>query len=170
MVDSENSLKYDKVWRINFMGVSLEALIHIDLIVGWSVNPGSSDLGSYEVTYTPFIWGTVFGRANATTWPLNGYTRGGVQFVHAYAPIAVTLYTTGRVCFDAFYVVNPIHVGNQFGLSLRGCQAEIIDELATSTPLNFACDYNDPIDVQFIDSNITSTYTNTIVGETCIGF
>ena len=96
IADKENSLQYDRVWEINFMGVNLELVLHFDLIIGWTAQPGTAAANFYEVTYTPYVWGSVFGRANGTTWPVVGFTRGGVQYVHAYTPIAVTLYREGK--------------------------------------------------------------------------
>ena len=169
MMEKESILKIDRVWNFEFLGVVLEVYGHFDLVVGWTVNPGTAALNFFEVTYTPYIWGAAFGRLNGTTWPIEGFTRGGIEFIHAYAPIALTLFREGRVCFDAFYVVDPVHIGNQFGVSLRGCQAEIIDELLTQTPLYFTCDFNEPIDVQFIDYNVTNLMSDVIIGQTCIG-
>ncbi|CAI2377709.1 unnamed protein product [Moneuplotes crassus] len=164
-------LEYQRRWQINFIpGIDITVYWFFDLIVGWIVEPGDVAENFYEVTYTPFVWGSTYGRTNGTTWPAAGYFRIGVEYVDFRMPTSFTLYRDGRVCFDSFYTVNPVHLSSQFGGALRECKAEIIDEVLNQQPIHLGCAYTNDIDVQFLDEDLTNRIERVILGETCIGF
>lgn len=169
MTNANNELKYSQDWHINFAGVNIDIHWYLQLIVGWKVQPGSSGSSFYEVTYTPFVWGGTFARVNGTTWPAVGSTRVGLQYVYAYAPVAVTLYREGKVCFSSGYTVEPVHLNTNLFAALNACQAEIIDEVIEQQPIHLDCNYTNPVNITLFNVNFTETFSGDIIGETCIG-
>ena len=170
LANSNQELTITRDWNFNFAGINVDVHWYLQLIIGWRVAPGTSSANFYEVTYTPFVWGGTFARLNGTTWPAVGSTRAGLQYAYAYAPVALTLYREGRVCFSARYVVEPIHLENQLFAALNECRAEIIDELVNSQPIHLGCNFTAPVNVTLFNVNFTDTFAADIIGETCIGF
>ena len=170
LADADKSLKWSRTWVVDIAGIRLDIYWDLELIVGWRVSPGSQSANFFEVTYTPFVWGGTFGRVNGTTWPAVGSTRFGLQYAYAYAPVALTLYREGRVCFSARYVIEPVHLQNELFAALNECQAEIIDEIINQQPIHLNCNYTNPVNVTIFNINFTDTFANDLIGETCIGF
>ena len=169
LANADKNLKYERYWNINVAGINLNVYWYFQLIVGWRAQPGSSSSNFYEVTYTPFVFGETSGRVNGTTWPAVGSSRAQLQYVLAYAPIAVTLYREGRVCFRARYVIEPIMFKNNVFAALQECQAEIIDEIINSVPIHLNCNYTAPVNITLFNVNFTESFSDDIIGETCIG-
>lgn len=164
-------LEYQQRWRIDFIpGIDITIYWFFDLIVGWIVEPGDTLENFYEVTYTPFVWGSTYARTNGTTWPASGYFRIGVEYIDFRMPTSFTLYRDGRVCFDTFYTVMPVHLSSQFGGALRECKAEILDEILNQHPISLGCNYVNDIDVLFLNEDLTNKIERVILGETCVGF
>ena len=167
---AQNEFTYSRDWHVTFMGVNIDIHWYFQLIVGWRASPGTSSASFYEVTYTPFVWGGTFGRINGTTWPAVGSTRAGLQYVHAFAPVAVTLYREGKICFGAGWVVEPISFHNRVFAALNECGAEIIDEIIDQQPIHLGCNYTAPVNFTLFNVNFTDTYSGDIIEETCITF
>ncbi len=166
--EQQGTLQFERRWYVNFAGADLTIYFHFDLVVGWTVQPGDLADNFYEVTYTPFVWGSTFGRVNGTTWPAVGFARLGVEYIHFEMPTAITIYRDGRFCFDSFYTVEPVHVSSQFGAALRECKAEIIDEIVNSQPIHLGCTLTADVDVNWLNEDLTSRIERVIIGETCI--
>ena len=170
MAQNENSLKYERYWNYSVAGIDLSVYWYFQLIVGWTVQPGSSSANFYEVTYTPFVWGGTYGSLNGTTWPVVGSTGTGVQYVHAYAPIGVTLYKEGKVCFGGVWTVEPVALKTDVFVALNECWDEIIDEVINGVPIHLTCNYTVPQNFTLLNVNFTDTYTGDLIPEICFNF
>mgnify|MGYP006293385857 CR=1 FL=1 len=165
-----NDLTYSRTYHINFAGVDVYVYYELQLIVGWRVKPGSYSSSFYEVTYTPFVFGETHGNATGQTWPAAGMVRGGLLFAHAYAPIGVTLYKEGKICFGGRYTVEPVGLRTDVSAALKGCEAEIIDEVIEGQPIHLGCNYTAPTNFTLFHLNFTDTYTGDLIPETCFTF
>ena len=166
----DSELKYERKWHYSFAGISVDVYWYFQLIVGWTVKPGSKSDNFYEVTYAPFIWGGTYGRVNGTTWPVVGTTGTGLQYVHAYAPIGVTLYREGKVCFGGTYTVLPVALRTDVFVALNQCMAEIVDEIVDQQPIHLDCNFTAPQNFTLFNVNFTNTYTGDLIPEICFSF
>jgi hypothetical protein len=166
----EGGLKYERIWHYSFAGVNIDVYWYFQLIVGWKVKPGSYSTNFYEVTYTPFVWGGTYGRVNGTTWPAVGSAGTGLQYVHAYSPIGVTLYKEGKACFGSTYTVQPVMLKTDINLRLNECWDEIIDEIIGGIPIHLTCNYTAAQNFTLFNVNFTNAYTGDLIPQICFNF
>ena len=172
MANAENDLTWERHWHVGIMGFNTDISFFFQLIVGWRVSPGGQTADRFDVTYTPFVWGGTWGTVNGTSWPAVGSIEAGIQYVLAYAPISLSLFSNGRVCFRGSYAVEPVHIRQHMFLALNACQDEILDDLINGrVPLiNWQCNFTNPVNVTVWDENITTGIYGDFIGETCIDF
>jgi hypothetical protein len=164
----ENNLKWEQTWVISFAGVNLDVYAYFQLIVGWRVNPGGYTSDRFDVTYYPFVWGGTYGRLNGTTWLAVGSSETGLRYVYAYAPISLQLFSTGRVCFQGSYVVEPVHLYSHLFAALTECHDEILDDLLDNRSIfDWTCNFTAPVNTTVVDANLTDSFTGDIIGQTC---
>ena len=168
---SNNELKWERYWRVQFAGVNLDVFAYFQLIVGWKVNPGGYTTDRFDVTYTPFVWGGTYGSINGTTWPAIGSTDAGLQYVYSYAPISVQLYKQGKICFQGTYVIEPVMFRNHLFAALNECHDEILTDLidGTSWP-NWRCNFTAPVNITVWDINFTNRMAGDFIPLTCFEF
>lgn len=165
-----NELKWERTWHYQIAGINLDVYGYFQLYVGWRVNPGGYTTDRFDVTYTPFVWGGTYGRVNGTTWPAVGSTEVGLQYVLAYAPISLTLYKAGKVCFKGSYGVEPIHMRQHLFAALNECHDEILDDLIDGhTIFDWKCNFTNPVNITIWNVNFTDPIHGDFIGETCIG-
>lgn len=168
---NENSLKWERYWHFDFLGVNIDAYYYFQLIVGWRVNPGGITDDRFDVTYTPFVWGGTYGRLNGTTWPAVGSTEAGLQYVYTYAPISVQLFKAGKICFEGVYHVEPIIFRNHLFAALNECEDEILGDLIDGTSFpDWKCNYNSPVNITIWDINFTDPMSGAFIPQTCFDF
>ena len=168
---NEGALTWERHWNIQVLGFNVDASFFFELIVGWRVTPGGQSSDRFDVTYTPFVYGYTYGTVNGTGVPAVGSVEAGIQYVLAYAPISLSLYQSGKICSTAFYVVEPVRVGNRVYGALNACQDEILGDLIDGTNFpNWQCNFTAPINVTVIDRNITDPIRGDIFGEQCLSF
>jgi hypothetical protein len=171
LAEKNNELKWERTWIINFAGFNLELFAYFELIVGWRVNPGGYTADRFDVTYTPFVWGTTYASINGTSWLAAGTTEVAVQYVNAYAPIALRLYNEGRVCFQGSYAAESFHLRQHIDVALTECRDEIFDDLLNGhTIFDFRCNLTEEVNVNIFDINFTDPIRGDFISETCIGF
>lgn len=171
LASADNSLNYERNWNINFLGMNFDIYWYFQLIVGWKVTPGEYSSSFYQITYTPFVHGSTLGYVNGTTWPIVGSTKVGLQYLYAYAPIGVTIYTTDKkVCFGGDYTVDPIELRTQVYVALNECSAEIFDEIIEQTPIHLNCNYTAYQNFTLLNINFTNTYTGDILSDICFNY
>eukprot|EP00343_Euplotes_focardii_P002816 CAMPEP_0205805452 /NCGR_PEP_ID=MMETSP0205-20121125/8682_1 /ASSEMBLY_ACC=CAM_ASM_000278 /TAXON_ID=36767 /ORGANISM="Euplotes focardii, Strain TN1" /LENGTH=245 /DNA_ID=CAMNT_0053076697 /DNA_START=9 /DNA_END=746 /DNA_ORIENTATION=- len=168
---ADNSLQYRQFWNINFLGINVDVTFYFQLIVGWRVDPGTAATGRFDVVYTPFAFGETSAHVNGTTWPVQGSTELHFQYLHVYAPVALSLYNSGRVCFGADYVVEDAVFRNHIYGSLRECQDEILDDLINGTPIFvWSCNYIAPVNVTLFDVTVYNGVRGDLGTDICIDF
>ena len=171
LAEKNNELKWERTWNINVAGFNVQVFGYFQLIVGWRVNPGGYTADRFDVTYTPFVWGSTFASVNGTSWLAVGSTEAGLQYVNAYAPIALRLYKEGRVCFQGSYAVEPIHLRQHIDAALTECHDEILDDLINGhTIFDFRCNLTEEVNINIFDVNFTDPIRGDFISETCIGF
>mmetsp|Transcript_10619 Transcript_10619/g.9355 ORF Transcript_10619/g.9355 Transcript_10619/m.9355 type:complete len:246 (+) Transcript_10619:43-780(+) len=171
LAQSDNTLKFQKKWNVHFMGINVEFLYYLQLIVGWTVHPGEHKGDRFDVTYTPFAWGSTAFSSNGTAFVAQGVSEITLEFLYAYAPISLSLYDDGKVCFSSWYDVDPVHFGIRMDLELIECQDEILDSLLNGSPdLSWSCDLIDQVDFNFFEEDITPGWSGNITGTQCINF
>jgi len=171
LAGKENELKWERYWRIQFAGVDVDVYGYFQLIVGWRVNPGGYTQDRFDVTYYPFVWGGTYGSVNGTTWLAVGSAEAGLRYVFAYAPISLQLYSSGRVCFQGSYVVEPVHFRSHLFAALTECHDEIIDEVLDGHFLPvWKCNLTAPVNVTVFDVNFTDPFTGDFLPQTCFDF
>jgi len=168
----DNSLQYQIRNRITIANIiDIEYYFYLQLIVGWEVSPGGSTVDSYNVTYTPFAWGSTAVGTNGTTWPAEAGAEASMEFIYAYAPISLSLYQSGKVCFSSRYVINPVQFGVRLDASLRECEDEILDDVINGNPIfEWNCNMIDEVNVNFIDIDLFDGVRGTLTGLQCIQF
>ena len=170
LANVDNGLEWHRTWHITILGVDVYVNYYFQLYVGWRVQPGTYSESSYEVTYTPFVWGTTWGNATGQTWPAMGTVNATLAYAHAYAPIGVTLYREGKICFGGRYTVEPVNLYTHVDAALKGCEAEIIDEIINGTPIHLGCNYTAPENFTLFNVNFTDPFTGDLIPETCFTF
>jgi hypothetical protein len=164
-----NELKWERDWNINFLGVSLNIHGYFQLIVGWRVNPGGYTQDRFDVTYYPFVWGGTAASTTGNATLVSGEARVWLRYAYAYAPISLQLFSSGKVCFQGSYVVEPVHLKNHLYVALQECHDEIIDEVISGHFLPvWKCNAVAPVNVTAIDVNLTDEYKGDIIAQTCI--
>lgn len=167
----DNALEWRRWWNISILGVNVDVTLYFQLIVGWRVDPGGATAGRFDVVYTPFAWGRTAAHVNGTTWPVVGSTEAVFQYLHVYAPVALSLYNTGRVCFGADYVVEPATFRQHIFGSLRECQDEILDDLINGTPIFvWDCNYIAPVNTTLIDFLVYDGMSGDLGTDICFNF
>lgn len=167
--EKTNKLSWDQRWHIDLPGFDLTFYLYFELLIGWTVQPGTVGADSYEVTYTPFAFGSTLGRFNGTTLPGHGYFRAGLRYLDFEMPIALTIYRDARICFDTFYTVSPVTLSVTFGLGLIECVREILDDVLNNRAITLLCSPVESVDVDLVDQDFTNRIERVIVGETCVG-
>jgi len=171
IASNENSLTWRRNWQVTVLGFNLEIYLDFQLKVGWKAKPGSEQVDKFDVVYTPFAWGRTSVGVNGTSWPVEGSSKSVLQFLHAYAPIAFSLYQSGKVCFKGGYAVAPVTFFHHIFASLRECQDEILDDLINGTPIFvWTCDMIAPVNASVIDLVLYDGMSGDLVPETCIEF
>ena len=165
-----NALEYEYTYRFSVAGLTIDIYGYFQLYVGWRVTPGGQTATTYEVTYTPFVYGVTRGRFNGTTWPAMGTVDTTINYVHAYAPIGVTLSTNRQVCFGGKYTVLPVNLQTNMYAALLGCEDEIVDKIVNQQPINLRCNYTNPVNFTLLNVNYTNTYTGDLIKQTCFSF
>ena len=170
IANQANSLNYEYTYRITVAGLTLDVYVYLQLLVGWRVNPGSYSASYYEVTYTPFVFGHSALRLNGTSFPAIGSTKVGLVYADVSAPIGVTLYREGKICFGGRYSVNPIALQTDLFAALNACEDEIIDKIMNSQPIALRCNYTNPVNITLITKNFTNPYIGDLIPQTCFNF
>ena len=170
IANEASSLNYEYNYRIQVAGLTLDIYVYFQLYVGWKVNPGSYSASYYEVTYTPFVFGHTAARVNGTSWPAIGSTRFGLVYADVSAPIGVTLYREGKVCFGGRYIANPISLSTDLYAALNACEDEIIDKIINGQSWALRCNYTNPVNVTIIQKNFTDVHTGDLIPQTCFVF
>ena len=170
LANQSNALNYEYNYRISIAGLTLDILVYLQLNVGWKVSPGSYSASYYEVTYTPFVFGHTALRVNGTSIPAVGSTRTGLVYADVSAPIGVTLYREGKICFGGRYLVNPVSLQTDLSAALNACEDEIIDELINGQLINLKCAFTNPVSVTLITKNFTNPYIGDLIPQMCFNF
>ena len=171
LANNDNSLTYTRRWHIGVLGFNLDVNVYFQLIVGWRVQPGNGTAGRFDVVYTPFAWGKTSAGINGTSWPAVGSTEAVLNYLDISAPISLSLYQAGRICFRGGYVAEAVTFHHNLYGSLRECQDEILDDLINGTPIFvWSCNYIAPVNTTIFDLSLVDGFFGDIVGETCIDF
>lgn len=164
-------LTWSRTYTIDVAGINLTLYAYFQLIVGWEVNPGGYTDNRFDVVYTPFIWGYTSGRVNGTTFLAYGTVEAHSQYIYAYAPISLQLFSTGKVCFQGSYVVESINLGTTLYAALTACHDEILDDLIHGGKLfQWTCNSTAPLNQTLIDHNFTDYYGGDFIAQSCIEF
>ena len=167
----DNSLEYTRQWTIDVIGINLNIEFYFQLIIGWRVTPGGATAGRFDVVYTPFAWGRTSGSVGGTTWPAEGHTEAVFQYLHVYAPVALSLYSTGRVCFGADWVVEDGTFWQHLFISLRECQDEILDDVINGNPIFvWQCNFNEPFNNTLLDFTVYNGMSGDLGTDICFDF
>lgn len=171
LAGASNELKYEYFYRINVAGFVFDVYVNFNLYVGWRVTPGGQTSDRFDVVYTPFVYGYAYNRVNGTSFPAVGAHEIGIVYAHAYAPIALQLFSSRKVCFQGSYVVEPVMVKNNLFAALNACENEILDKvIAGAGFLDFKCNYTNPVNVTLIEKNFTTRTAGDFIAQSCFSF
>ena len=171
IASKDNSLTWRRNWNIVAFGFNINIDAYFQLIVGWKAEPGTQQGDRFDVVYTPFAWGRTSAGVNGTSWPVQGSTEAVLQYLYVYAPIALSLYQSGKVCFRGGYVVEPVTLYNHVYGSLKECQDEILDDLINGTPIFvWTCNMIAPVNTTLLNMTLYDGMVGDLIGETCINF
>lgn len=171
LAGKNTELKWERVWHIVFAGVKVDIYGWFQLIVGWRVNPGGYTTSQFDVEYIPFVYGGTYGRVNGTSTFAVGSTEAGLRYALAYAPIALQLFQSGKVCFQGTYTVEPVHFRQHLYAALTECHDEILSDLIDGhATFHWTCNLTMPANLTLFDVNFTDRYVGSIVPQTCVQF
>jgi len=171
LASQENSLQFQRRYNFHILGINVDVLFYLQLMVGWEVNPGKPVEGRFDVVYIPFIWGSAATTTNGTVWLANGGAETTLEFISARAPISLSLYQNGKVCFSSKYSIGPVQTSGNFDASLLECQDEILDDLINGNPIFvWSCNMIDQVFINLWDYDFYSGTKGDIIGETCFNF
>ena len=174
-VGSKNTnLGWTRTFNINLGGLgSISIHGNFDVIVGWKVfvNSGSSNTSNnLDVTYQPFATGFAGAFTSADTYLARGHYNATLFFLRAQAPISLQIFNTAKVCFSGTGIIRPVQLGTQLSASLKGCQAEIFDEIVNSTPLSLVCGFSNALNLTHLNMTFTDQITANVLDHACISF
>ena len=171
LAGASNELKYEYRYRINVAGFVFDVYVNFNLYVGWRVNPGGYTTDRFDVVYTPFVYGYAYNRINGTSFPAVGSHEISIVYAYAYAPIALQLFSSRKVCFQGSYVVEPVMVKNNLFAALNACENEIIDKVISGAGfMDFKCNYTNPVNITLVEKNFTSRIAGDFVAQSCFSF
>jgi len=166
---SEQSLKYERVFRLTFAGLDVTVDVLVELLVGWRAENFGAQSEFYNVTYTPFAWGWLTTRLNGTSWLGAGTYSTDLEFVGAKAPIGVEI-SSHKLCFSGNYYLRPVTLVTQAVVALRECSQEIIDELINQHTIYWNCGFTEQSSFTHLNITFNEGSSNSLFDDSCITF
>jgi len=170
--NENNNLKWTNNWHFNVGIGSISLHWNFEIIVGWKVRVNSNDLNMtsdhLNVAYVPFISGFTNAGLQGDTYPARGYYNATLWFARAYTVIALQIFSSGNVCFEGTGYLWPVQLTSALSSALKGCKAEILDEVFNGIPIVFGCNYTEPFVTPHLDISFTQNFTEPLIGQTCV--